>query len=217
MKISLLAAALALLSKSPIVSAQKPAYKNSSLRGKGNGNPSKSKDKKTYIVSFKKDKSEGHFNERGGPANKRDGPASKCDALARVHGGSVGYIYDKVLNGCSMSLPPQAFDALRKNPNVALIEEDQEVSAASHNLFAAELSAESTTSTNIWGLDRIDQCNLPLDGFMTKQDASGVKVYILDTGIRGDHQDFDGVISTSDCHSDFAGEGNALSDRNGHG
>ena len=53
---------------------------------------------------------------------------------------------------------------------------------------------------------------------MTKQDANGVKVYILDTGINGSHEDFAGMINpTSDCHSDKTDESNALDDGNGHG
>ena len=49
-------------------------------------------------------------------------------------------------------------------------------------------------------------------------DASGVKVYILDTGIQGTHTEFSGMIdSSSTCHGDFVNEGNPLSDGHGHG
>ena len=48
--------------------------------------------------------------------------------------------------------------------------------------------------------------------------ASGVKVYILDTGIQGTHTEFSGMIdSSSTCHGDFVNEGNPLSDGHGHG
>ncbi|MFC7616234.1 trypsin-like serine protease [Actinokineospora soli] len=64
-----------------------------------------------------------------------------------------------------------------------------------------------------WGLDRIDQRNLPLDRKYTYpgHGGQGVNVYIVDTGIRYSHQEFEGrakfavdfvVPSTNgnDCH-----------------
>lgn len=62
-------------------------------------------------------------------------------------------------------------------------------------------------------------CSLPLDGQFTKQNASGVTVWILDTGIRGDHEEFDGIINATDtCHfSVISSEPDALTDKKGHG
>jgi subtilisin family serine protease len=48
-----------------------------------------------------------------------------------------------------------------------------------------------------WGLDRIDQVTLPLDNqeFVDKiYTGSGVKVYILDSGILPTHSEFNGRI-----------------------
>ena len=71
-----------------------------------------------------------------------------------------------------------------------------------------------------WGLNRINQCNLPIDSKMTKQNATDVKVYIIDTGISGTHNDFRGVLEPNpnigSCHLDATGENNPLSDGNGH-
>ena len=55
---------------------------------------------------------------------------------------------------------------------------------------------------NFWNLDRMDQCQLPLDGEHTRVDASGVRVYILDTGIWGSHEDLREAIAPPEheCH-----------------
>lgn len=67
-------------------------------------------------------------------------------------------------------------DALRNTPGVQAVEEDQ-VATADYG----------------WGLDRTNQVHLPLDSDDSFGcDGAGVDAYILDTGIRVSHEDFEG-------------------------
>lgn len=152
-------------------------------------------------------------------ASARAHPSVKCEDLARLNGGNVRLVYDEVLYGCSIEVAPPAtrrgllqtnatdtaiIEALLSDPSVQAVEIDQ------------QLSFDTVPS---WGLDRVDQRDLPLDNQRTKLDATNVRVYVVDSGIRGDHQEFVGELasSTSTCHSDLTSHGNALFDDVGHG
>jgi hypothetical protein len=161
-------------------------------------------------------------------------PAKRCAELAKSMGGTVHHVYDQVLNGCSLIVPPgiqakSAFTALNNNLIVHFVSEDQvvsiddqEVVSEYSNIFEDSTSRIHSSSTvaaaTSWGLDRINQCATPLDNVASKQDASGAKVFIVDTGIYAAHEEFaNGSIGSDDCHfSAFAGE-NPLSDGHGHG
>ncbi|NYI76164.1 S8 family peptidase [Nocardioides panzhihuensis] len=127
--------------------------------------------------------------------------AAEARALAKKKGGSVKYAYDKAITGFSATLDADALDAVRNDPDVDYIEANQKVSA----------SGDQANPT--WGLNRIDQRNLPLNSnYHYDYTGSGVKAYILDTGIRSGHADFGGRVT-----SGYTAIGSSTEDENGHG
>lgn len=115
----------------------------------------------------------------------------------------VQHVYSRALNGFSASMTQAQAQALSRNPNVAYIEADQAAWAV------------ATQSPATWGIDRVDQRNLPLsNGYTYNFNGTGVNVYIIDTGIRATHSEFGGRVV-----SDFTSinDGNGSNDCNGHG
>jgi subtilisin family serine protease len=76
------------------------------------------------------------------------------------------------------------------------------------------VTATDTQTPATWGLDRIDQRNLPLSNSYTyPTGASNVTAYIIDTGMRLTHSQFSGrAVSGYD-----AVDGGSADDCNGHG
>ncbi len=64
-----------------------------------------------------------------------------------------------------------------------------------------------------WGLDRIDQNSLPLNQtYIFNYNGTGVRVYIVDTGIRASHTNFEGRVTCG-----FSYFGSTCGDTQGHG
>jgi subtilisin family serine protease len=128
---------------------------------------------------------------------------SLASALAGRHSGRVGFVYSAALRGFSVSMSAAAAARLAADPDVLFVEQD--------SLMSIDATQSPVPS---WGLDRIDQRNLPLNNSYTYPNtATNVHAYILDTGIRFSHNDFGGRAT-----SGFdAIDGGAADDCHGHG
>ncbi|MEU4333111.1 S8 family serine peptidase [Micromonospora lupini] len=123
--------------------------------------------------------------------------------LTGRHGGRVARTYGTALRGFEVTVSASAAARIAADPAVAYVEQNHTVSI-------------SGTQANppSWGLDRIDQRNLPLDSSYTYPNtASNVHAYIIDTGIRFAHNDFGGRATSGYD----AVDGGSADDCNGHG
>jgi aqualysin 1 len=108
------------------------------------------------------------------------------------------------LQAVSVKLSSSQLNALRKDPRVKYIQSNLRIKA----------SAVQSPSPS-WGLDRIDQRNLPLSvSYTYSGTGKGVHAYVVDTGIHPTHTEFAGRLGN---HFDAFEPGGIQKDCHGHG
>ena len=146
----------------------------------------------------------------GGDAQDAQADA-QADALAATYGATVDHTFRHALRGFAGRMSESSARRLAADPAVAYVEQDAKVSITAS--IAASITGTQPNPPS-WGLDRIDQRDLPLDNSYTYPNtASNVRAYVIDTGIRITHQDFGGRAVWG---TNTTGDGNDT-DCNGHG
>ena len=171
-----------------------------------------------YVVVYKSETIEASAGSANLAAEsmheKTDRIMKEIDALSASQGkgstqepavsNEVTNVYEYAIEGFSAELTPEAVEYLSTHADVDYVVAD--VGGSGHDVQENPIP---------WGIDRIDQRNLPLDDrYEFNGDGTGVHAYVLDSGIRMTHQEFAGRIGNG---FDFQDNDSDSTDCHGHG
>ncbi len=156
-----------------------------------------------------------------------------ANELGTVHGAKVLRSWEHAIHGFVLRMDRQAAKALATDPRVLGVFQNTYASAPITDCYDGTVAGSSSpptespqyiecsdpdpqnpnaTCVDNWGLDRIDQRDIPRDGMYTFQaTGAGVHVYVIDSGIHSNHNEFTGRVGTGynatdgtsniqDCH-----------------
>ncbi|HKS21832.1 MAG TPA: S8 family serine peptidase [Thermoanaerobaculia bacterium] len=139
-------------------------------------------------------------------ATPADAVASIATRLTHAHGGRIVTTYTVLFRGFCVAMPDAAATALARDPEVASIEEDAYGQLATTQTMPVTYPPPSGTPmaaslASFWHLDRLDQASSTaprLNGsYAYCTTGSGVRAYIVDTGVLPTHPEFGGRVDTA--------------------
>jgi subtilisin family serine protease len=139
-----------------------------------------------------------------GAGLKGAGGGAAAQNIAGRYGAHVTHTYGSALSGFSITADQTQAKRLAADGGVAYVAQNERV----HLL-------DTQSNPPSWGLDRIDQRDLPFDNSYTYSTKSkNVTAYVIDTGVRATHKTFGGRVSGG---KNFVGSDNDTNDLYGHG
>ncbi|EEP70087.1 peptidase S8 and S53 subtilisin kexin sedolisin [Micromonospora sp. ATCC 39149] len=122
------------------------------------------------------------FDDHPAADDSRAGTAALTGRLAAKYDVEVEHTYEHALRGFAGTMTRTAARRLAAEADVSYVEQNRVVRAL-----------DTQPSPPSWGLDRIDQRDLPLDvSYSYPTTASTVRAYVIDTGVRTTHTTFGG-------------------------
>jgi subtilisin family serine protease len=126
--------------------------------------------------------------------------------MTERYGGRVKHVFARALNGFAAQLSDDEAFALSQDPRVAYVQADRPI------MTTQDITPTATQSGSPWNLDRIDQRDSRNGTYTYNTSGAGVNVYVIDTGIRRTHQEFQGRAFAA-----FDAANDGQSDCHGHG
>jgi len=118
--------------------------------------------------------------------------------LTSTYGGTFSTTWGVALKGFLLSATEAQAIAMSQDSQVAFVEQDGAIAVGTPDTDPIRMSPDGSADLNpqpnaSWGLDRIDQRNLPLNNlYAYHNDGQGVNAYVIDTGILPTHWEFSG-------------------------
>lgn len=116
---------------------------------------------------------------------KTSSSVATMENIVGAYGDKMTHLYRSAFNGFAAELSSSDVKVLKRNPAVESVTPDRYV----------KVDGEQSNPT--WGLDRIDQVNLPLNArYSYSGTGANVDVYVIDSGVQSNHPDFGGRVAS---------------------